>query len=66
MAVIPLRPNRVEGTAIIAEKFGSVQGEGPWIGKRVQVETNGTQPPDPALVDLVDLWVVSPKLPTPA
>jgi hypothetical protein len=29
---------------------------------RVQVETNGTQPPDRALVDLVDLWVVSPKL----
>ncbi|MEU6562608.1 7-carboxy-7-deazaguanine synthase QueE [Nocardia nova] len=29
---------------------------------RVQVETNGTQAPDPELVDLVDLWVVSPKL----
>ncbi|MGH3994342.1 MAG: 7-carboxy-7-deazaguanine synthase QueE, partial [Pseudonocardiaceae bacterium] len=29
---------------------------------RVQVETNGTRPPDPRLVELVDLWVVSPKL----
>jgi 7-carboxy-7-deazaguanine synthase len=112
MTVIPLLPDRVEGTAIIAEKFGSLQGEGPWAGQRcvfvrlsrcnlkcgwcdtrytwdlmvitgepmlqqpamtalaagvpdgvrVQVETNGTQLPDPALVDLVDLWVVSPKL----
>jgi hypothetical protein len=30
----PLRPDRVKGTAIIAEKFGSVQGEGPWTGQR--------------------------------
>jgi organic radical activating enzyme len=131
----------VEGTAIVAEKFGSFQGEGPWTGQRcvfirfsrcnltcrwcdtkytwdwtqyrpsevsarisvpelvgwvteqdvdlmvitggepmlqqpamaalaggvpdrvrVQVETNGTQVPEPALVELVDLWVVSPKL----
>lgn len=29
---------------------------------RVQVETNGTQAPALALVDRVDLWVVSPKL----
>lgn len=29
---------------------------------RIQVETNGTQAPSPELVDLVDLWVVSPKL----
>jgi organic radical activating enzyme len=29
---------------------------------RVQVETNGTQAPTPALAELVDLWVVSPKL----
>ncbi|MGW4370330.1 7-carboxy-7-deazaguanine synthase QueE [Nocardia takedensis] len=29
---------------------------------RVQVETNGTQTPCPELVELVDLWVVSPKL----
>lgn len=29
---------------------------------RVQVETNGTQTPRPELVELVDLWVVSPKL----
>jgi 7-carboxy-7-deazaguanine synthase len=141
VTVIPLSPGLVEGTAIIAEKFGSVQGEGPWTGQRcvfvrfsrcnlkcswcdtkytwdwtqykpievstrapitdlvgwvagqdvdlmvitggepmlqqpamtalaagvpgrvrVQVETNGTQPPDRALVDRVDLWVVSPKL----
>lgn len=141
VTVIPLRPDRVKGTAIIAEKFGSVQGEGPWTGQRcvfvrfsrcnlkcgwcdtkytwdwaqykptevstrapvtdligwvadqnvdlmvltggepmlqqlamtalaagvpdrvrVQVETNGTQLPGPALVELVDLWVVSPKL----
>lgn len=141
MTVIPLLPDRVEGHAIVAEKFGSVQGEGPWTGQRcvfvrfsrcnlkckwcdttytwdwtrytptevstrvpiadlvgwvagqdvdlmvitggepmlqqpamtalaagvpdcvrVQVETNGTRPPDPRLVELVDLWVVSPKL----
>ncbi|WP_218952350.1 7-carboxy-7-deazaguanine synthase QueE [Amycolatopsis anabasis] len=29
---------------------------------RVQVETNGSMPPTPELVSLVDLWVVSPKL----
>lgn len=29
---------------------------------RVQVETNGTQTPRPELVELIDLWVVSPKL----
>ncbi|MGH3916112.1 MAG: hypothetical protein ACRDTC_22295 [Pseudonocardiaceae bacterium] len=29
---------------------------------RVQVETNGTQIPEPTLTALVDLWVVSPKL----
>jgi 7-carboxy-7-deazaguanine synthase len=29
---------------------------------RVQVETNGTRAPVPALVERVDLWVVSPKL----
>ncbi|WP_084497327.1 7-carboxy-7-deazaguanine synthase QueE [Nocardia amamiensis] len=29
---------------------------------RVQVETNGTQAPTPHLAQLVDLWVVSPKL----
>lgn len=29
---------------------------------RIQVETNGTQAPTPALAELVDLWVVSPKL----
>ncbi|MBC8091699.1 MAG: 7-carboxy-7-deazaguanine synthase QueE [Pseudonocardia sp.] len=29
---------------------------------RVQVETNGTRAPVAALVDRVDLWVVSPKL----
>ncbi|MEV0299090.1 7-carboxy-7-deazaguanine synthase QueE [Nocardia sp. NPDC050710] len=29
---------------------------------RVQVETNGTQAPQPELRELVDLWVVSPKL----
>jgi 7-carboxy-7-deazaguanine synthase len=139
--MVPLVPNRVEGTAILAEKFGSFQGEGPWTGQRcvfvrfsrcnlrcgwcdtkytwdwtqydptevservavpelarwvneravdlmvitggepmlqqpamvalasavldhvrVQVETNGTQIPQPALAELVDLWVVSPKL----
>ncbi len=141
MTDLPLLPNRVEGTAILAEQFESFQGEGPLVGQRcvfcrfsrcnltctwcdtrytwdwtqyvpkevskrvpvaklaawvtardvdlmvitggepmlqqsamtdlaegvpehvrVQVETNGTQIPDPALVDLVDLWVVSPKL----
>lgn len=31
-------------------------------GVRVQVETNGTQVPTSALAELVDLWVVSPKL----
>jgi 7-carboxy-7-deazaguanine synthase len=141
VTVIPFLSGRVENTVIIAEMFGSVQGEGPWSGQRcvfvrfsrcnlrcswcdtsytwnwtqytptevstripitdlvgwvadqdvdlmvitggepmlqqpamtalaagvpdrvrVQVETNGTQPPDPALVELVDLWVVSPKL----
>lgn len=31
-------------------------------GVRVQVETNGTQAPTPELAELVDLWVVSPKL----
>lgn len=29
---------------------------------RIQVETNGTLAPCPDLADLVDLWVVSPKL----
>lgn len=141
MTVLPLLPNRVEGSAILAEQFESFQGEGPLTGQRcvfcrfsrcnltctwcdtrytwdwtrytptevsksvpvtelidwvtardvdlmvitggepmlqqpamtalaagvpqhvrVQVETNGTQIPDPGLVDLVDLWVVSPKL----
>jgi 7-carboxy-7-deazaguanine synthase len=141
VTVLPLPVDRVEGTAILAEKFESFQGEGPltgqhcvfcrfsrcnltcswcdtkytwdwtqysptevssrvpvpdlvdWIaqrgvdlvvitggepmlqqpaitllaaslgtGVRVQVETNGTQIPTPELVDLVDLWVVSPKL----
>ncbi len=141
MTVSPLGPHRAEGTAILAEGFGSFQGEGPltgqrcvfvrfsrcnlncswcdtkytwdwsrydpkkvseripvpelarWVGGedvdlmvitggepmlqqsamtalsagvpdhvRVQVETNGTQVPEPALVELVDLWVVSPKL----
>lgn len=136
MTVIP-----VEGTAILAERFGSFQGEGPLMGQRcvfvrfsrcnltcrwcdtkytwdwtqyqptrvsdripvpelvrwvsdqgvdlmvitggepmlqqpamaalaagvpdhvrVQVETNGTRVPEPALIELVDLWVVSPKL----
>lgn len=141
MTTIPLSPDPVEATAILAEKFGSFQGEGPWTGQRcvfvrfsrcnlrcgwcdtkytwdwtqynpaevservavselarwvadqdvdlmvitggepmlqqpamvalasavpdrvrVQVETNGTQVPEPALAELVDLWVVSPKL----
>lgn len=30
----PPLPDRVEGAAIIAEKFGSVPGEGPWTGQR--------------------------------
>ncbi|MGH3677458.1 MAG: 7-carboxy-7-deazaguanine synthase QueE [Mycobacterium sp.] len=139
--MFPLPIGRVEGTAILAEKFESFQGEGPltgqrcvfcrfsrcnltcswcdtkytwdwtqyqptqvssrvpvpklvdWVteravdlmvitggepmlqqpamtalaagvgdGVRVQVETNGTQVPTAELVDLVDLWVVSPKL----
>ncbi|MGE0180391.1 MAG: 7-carboxy-7-deazaguanine synthase QueE [Sphingomonas sp.] len=29
---------------------------------RVEIETNGSIPPDPALIDLVDLFMVSPKL----
>lgn len=141
MTVIPIVPGRVEGTAILAERFVSFQGEGPLTGQRcvfvrfsrcnltcgwcdtrytwdwtryqptevsdripvpelvgwviyqdvdlmvitggepmlqqpamtalaagvpdhvrVQVETNGTRIPEPALVELVDLWVVSPKL----
>ncbi|MDQ3273693.1 MAG: 7-carboxy-7-deazaguanine synthase QueE [Actinomycetota bacterium] len=141
MTVIPLASDRVEGTAILAERFGSFQGEGPLTGQRcvfvrfsrcnlkciwcdtkytwdwsqydpkevserlpvpelarwvsdqdvdllvitggepmlqqsamtalstgvpdhvrVQVETNGTQVPEPVLAGLVDLWVVSPKL----
>ncbi|MGB3444889.1 MAG: 7-carboxy-7-deazaguanine synthase QueE [Actinophytocola sp.] len=141
MNPLPLPFNRVEGTAILAEKFESFQGEGPLTGQRcvfcrfsrcnltcswcdtkytwdwaqyqptdvshrvavpelinwvaecdvdlmvitggepmiqqpamtalaagvgedvrVQVETNGTLAPVPELVDLVDLWVVSPKL----
>lgn len=141
MTVLPLPVDRVEGIAILAEKFESFQGEGPltgqhcvfcrfsrcnltcswcdttytwdwtryfpsevssrvpvpdlvdWIaergvdlvvitggepmlqqpaitmlaasldtGTRVQVETNGTRIPTSELVDLVDLWVVSPKL----
>lgn len=141
MTVIPLLPDRVKGTAILAEKFGSFQGEGPLTGQRcvfvrfsrcnltcrwcdtkytwdwtqykptevservpvpelarwvsdqgvdlmvitggepmlqqpamaalaagvpdhvrVQAETNGTQVPEPALAERVDLWVVSPKL----
>jgi organic radical activating enzyme len=139
MTAIPNGPSLVEGTAIVAEKFGSFQGEGPWTGQRcvfirfsrcnltcrwcdtkytwdwtqyrpsevsarisvpelvgwvteqdvdlmvitggepmlqqpamaalaggvpdrvrVQVETNGTQVPEPALVELVDLWVITP------
>lgn len=141
MTVIPNLSGRVEGSAILAEKFVSFQGEGPLTGQRcvfvrlsrcnltchwcdtkytwdwtqyqatevservplpelirwvtdqdvdlmvitggepmlqqpamaalaagvpdqvrVQVETNGTRVPEPALVELVDLWVVSPKL----
>lgn len=141
MTVLPPPAIRVEGTAILAERFESFQGEGPltgqrcvfcrfsrcnltcswcdtkytwdwtqylptevssrvpvpdlvdWIaerdvdlvvitggepmlqqpamtelaaslgtGVRVQVETNGTQIPTPTLTELVDLWVVSPKL----
>ncbi len=141
MTVIPILSGRVEGTAILAEKFVSFQGEGPLTGQRcvfvrlsrcnltcrwcdtkytwdwtryqaaevservplpelvrwisdqdvdlmvitggepmlqqpamaalaagvpdqvrVQVETNGTLVPEPALFELVDLWVVSPKL----
>ncbi|MFD2422425.1 7-carboxy-7-deazaguanine synthase QueE [Amycolatopsis pigmentata] len=141
MSALALPPDRVAGTAIVAESFESFQGEGPltgqrcafcrfsrcnlncswcdtkytwdwsqyeptevsrrvpvpelvdWIaeravdlvvitggepmlqqpamtalaagvndGVRVQVETNGTQAPVPALAELVDLWVVSPKL----
>ncbi len=141
MIAIPLAADRVEGTAILAEKFESFQGEGPLTGQRcvfcrfsrcnltcswcdtkytwdwtqyqptevssrvripdlvdwvtersvdlmvitggepllqqpamtalaagvgervrVQVETNATQAPTRELVDLVDLWVVSPKL----
>lgn len=141
MSAFTLSADRVEGTALLAEKFESFQGEGPLTGQRcvfcrfsrcnltcswcdtkytwdwsqyrptevssrvpvpdlvnwvteravdlmvitggepmlqqpamialaagvgesvrVQVETNGTQPPAPELVDLVDLWVVSPKL----
>jgi len=31
-------------------------------GRRVEIETNGTIPPDPRLAELVDLFMVSPKL----
>ncbi|MGH3908295.1 MAG: 7-carboxy-7-deazaguanine synthase QueE [Pseudonocardiaceae bacterium] len=141
MTVPLLLPDCVEGTAILAEKFESFQGEGPLTGQRcafvrfsrcnltcrwcdtkytwdwtrykptqvsgrvpvpelaswdseraidlmvitggepmlqqpamttlaagvpdhvrVQGETNGTQIPESALAELVDLWVVSPKL----
>jgi 7-carboxy-7-deazaguanine synthase len=31
-------------------------------GRRVEVETNGSIPPDPRLFELVDLFMVSPKL----
>lgn len=31
-------------------------------GRRVEIETNGSIPPDPRLTELVDLFMVSPKL----
>jgi 7-carboxy-7-deazaguanine synthase len=31
-------------------------------GRLVEIETNGTIPPDPRLIELVDLFMVSPKL----
>lgn len=140
MIALPMAQQHVEGSAILAERFVSFQGEGPWAGQRcafvrfsrcnlrcgwcdskytwdwtqyepqdvsermpmqdlvswvrdrdvdmmvltggepmlqqaamntlaaglpgvrVQVETNGTIVPTPELVELVDLWVVSPKL----
>lgn len=31
-------------------------------GSRIEIETNGSIPPDPRLVELVDLFMVSPKL----
>lgn len=31
-------------------------------GRRVEIETNGSIPPDPRLVELIDLFMVSPKL----
>ncbi|GAA3012936.1 7-carboxy-7-deazaguanine synthase QueE [Actinokineospora diospyrosa] len=34
MSVLPLLPGRAEGTAILAEKFESFQGEGPLTGQR--------------------------------
>lgn len=34
MNPLPLAPERVEGSAILTEKFESFQGEGPWTGQR--------------------------------
>lgn len=34
MNTLPLAPERVEGSAILTEKFESFQGEGPWTGQR--------------------------------
>jgi hypothetical protein len=34
VTVVPLVPDRVKGSAILAERFGSFQGEGPLTGQR--------------------------------
>jgi len=34
VTMMPLVPKRAEGSAILAEKFGSFQGEGPLTGQR--------------------------------
>lgn len=46
---------QMPGLIVLAERLKQA-------GMRVEIETNGTIPPDPALVALVDLFMVSPKL----
>lgn len=50
------------GEPMLQQPAMAALAAGVGAGARVQVETNGTQAPTAELAELVDLWVVSPKL----